>query len=113
MHAGVPPDHYKDGPLSTLKRCFDERSRVRVTVRRIDGVRGTLTGYLIAFDRHMNLVRCTVATVNGSTSWALVSLRDRNPLECGGGVVGRATRAQVLIDADESYTPRPRKRDSR
>ncbi len=43
------------GPLSVLKRCVDDKTRVRVILRGPVGIRGHCTGYLIAFDKHWNL----------------------------------------------------------
>lgn len=39
-----------------LRRCFLERKRVVVVVRRVNSTRGTCAGYLKAFDKHMNIV---------------------------------------------------------
>jgi small nuclear ribonucleoprotein (snRNP)-like protein len=44
------------GPFSVLHRAVARRQRVRVVVRYVDGIRGTLTGFLVAFDRHFNLL---------------------------------------------------------
>lgn len=44
------------GPFIVLLRCFRERRRVRVTVRRINSLHSVCTGQLRAFDKHMNLV---------------------------------------------------------
>ena len=44
------------GPLSFLHQLHTERKRIRVLVRYIDCIRGTLTGYLLAFDKHFNLI---------------------------------------------------------
>jgi len=44
------------GPLSFLHQIHIERKRIRVLVRYIDCIRGTLTGYLLAFDKHMNMI---------------------------------------------------------
>jgi small nuclear ribonucleoprotein (snRNP)-like protein len=49
-------DTYLDGPFTLLRRCFLARARVCVVVRRVNSVRGTLHGYLKAFDKHMNMV---------------------------------------------------------
>ncbi|ETW02795.1 hypothetical protein H310_05283 [Aphanomyces invadans] len=47
---------HKEGPLSLLHACLMARSRVVVVVRRICSIRGTCTGYLKGFDKHMNVV---------------------------------------------------------
>lgn len=44
------------GPFSVLHKCMMERKRVRVIIRYVNCVRGTMTGYVIGFDKHMNLI---------------------------------------------------------
>ncbi|XP_063701290.1 U7 snRNA-associated Sm-like protein LSm11 [Culicoides brevitarsis] len=44
-----------EGPLGTLKKYMDDRVRVRIYVRKEHGVRGTVTGFLEAFDKHWNV----------------------------------------------------------
>ncbi|PRW39383.1 U7 snRNA-associated Sm LSm11 [Chlorella sorokiniana] len=46
----------REGPMLLLKRCYQERARVRVVTRHARGVRGTSEGTLVAFDKYMNLV---------------------------------------------------------
>jgi len=45
----------KQGPMSVLQKCVENETRVKVTTRKLTGVRGTCTGVLIAFDKHWNL----------------------------------------------------------
>lgn len=44
------------GPLSLLYSIMANRQRARIMVRYVDCIRGTLTGYLIAFDKHFNMI---------------------------------------------------------
>ena len=44
------------GPLSLLYSIHSNNKRIRVMVRYVDCVRGILTGYLIAFDKHFNMI---------------------------------------------------------
>ena len=53
--AALAAEHEK-GPLSLLHDAFVKRQRVRVVIRYINGIRGTLTGYLLAFDKHFNML---------------------------------------------------------
>jgi small nuclear ribonucleoprotein (snRNP)-like protein len=46
----------KSGPLSLLYSIVANRQRARVMIRYVDCVRGTLTGYVIAFDKHFNMI---------------------------------------------------------
>ncbi|KAG0714662.1 U7 snRNA-associated Sm-like protein LSm11 [Chionoecetes opilio] len=43
------------GPLALLSRCRDDNARVKVYTRNHSEVRGVLTGYVVAFDKHWNL----------------------------------------------------------
>jgi small nuclear ribonucleoprotein (snRNP)-like protein len=47
---------HQTGPMSVLYMAFTQRQRICVVIRYVNGIRGTLTGYLIAFDKHMNLI---------------------------------------------------------
>ena len=47
---------HEKGPLSVLNKAFIGRKRVRILIRYVNGIRGTLTGYLVAFDKHMNMI---------------------------------------------------------
>ena len=44
------------GPLSVLYECMNNGIKAKIWVRRYKGLRGCLTGYIAAFDNHMNLV---------------------------------------------------------
>lgn len=47
---------YRTGPFSVLYRCFTERKRIKVLVRYVDCIRGTITGYIVGFDKHFNII---------------------------------------------------------
>jgi small nuclear ribonucleoprotein (snRNP)-like protein len=49
-------EHKSSGPLSLLYSIVANRQRARVMVRYADCIRGTLTGYLLAFDKHFNML---------------------------------------------------------
>lgn len=53
-----------EGPLGTLKKFMDDRVRVKIYVRKEHGVRGTITGFIEAFDKHWN-----VAVVDVEEQW--------------------------------------------
>ena len=52
VHVGM-----KEGPMSILWKAVEERKKVKVWTRSYKHVRGVCSGYVTAFDRHMNLVR--------------------------------------------------------
>lgn len=52
---------FEAGPLSVLHRF--QRQRIRVVVRYVNAIRGTLTGNLLAFDKHMNMILRNVVEV--------------------------------------------------
>ena len=56
VFTSLAAQYENSGPLSLLHSIHVQRQRVRVMVRYVDCIRGTLTGYLIAFDKHMNLL---------------------------------------------------------
>ena len=49
-------DCFQEGPLSILRRSQAEKLKVRVWTRSVRNIRGICTGYIVAFDKHMNLV---------------------------------------------------------
>lgn len=48
------------GPLQLLLDIMRAKDRARVVIRSRNGIRGTMVGYLLAFDRHFNLVLADV-----------------------------------------------------
>eukprot|EP00041_Stephanoeca_diplocostata_P029075 m.848628 g.848628 ORF g.848628 m.848628 type:complete len:534 (+) comp23489_c0_seq2:356-1957(+) len=57
------------GPLGVLHRAFRNRVRVSVHVRGHKSIRGTLTGVVIAFDKHCNMVLGDVTEVYTTTDF--------------------------------------------
>ena len=47
---------FDKGPLNILKRSVQEKLKVKVFTRNVRGMRGVCVGYVVAFDKHMNLV---------------------------------------------------------
>jgi small nuclear ribonucleoprotein (snRNP)-like protein len=47
---------FEVGPLSVLYKCMTERKRARVVMRYVNCIRGTMTGHVVGFDKHMNLL---------------------------------------------------------
>ena len=56
MFLAMASRYERSGPLSLLYSILARRQRVRVMVRYVDCIRGTLTGYLVAFDHHFNMI---------------------------------------------------------
>ncbi|KAH1005810.1 hypothetical protein HUJ04_006725 [Dendroctonus ponderosae] len=44
------------GPLALLRKYTTERTRIKIITRNEKGVRGYCMAYLLAFDKHFNLV---------------------------------------------------------
>ena len=44
------------GPVSLLRRCMEEKLKVLVVIRAAVSVRSRCKGYVIAFDKHFNMV---------------------------------------------------------
>jgi len=67
----------KDGPLGLLVECYEKRGRVLVWTRHAHGIRGTLVGFLLAVDKHFNMVlSCLLhfTRKNSTRVWRLVHL---------------------------------------
>uniref|UniRef100_A0A7M5V760 LSM domain-containing protein n=2 Tax=Clytia hemisphaerica TaxID=252671 RepID=A0A7M5V760_9CNID len=58
-----------NGPLSVLHDCMQYGIKAKVWVRRYKGLRGCLTGYIAAFDHHMNLALIDVEEVYTLETW--------------------------------------------
>lgn len=56
-------EQYQYGPLSILYESHIRRKRVRVLIRYVDCIRGTLTGHVLAFDKHLNMILVDVDEV--------------------------------------------------
>ena len=56
VFTAMAAQYENSGPLSVLHSIHVQRQRVRVMVRYVDCIRGTLTGYVLAFDKHMNMI---------------------------------------------------------
>lgn len=50
----------KESPLALLFQCMQQKVRVRIILRRAEGIRGSMDGYIRAFDRHFNLLMTDV-----------------------------------------------------
>lgn len=46
----------KNGPLGLLTECYNQQVQIKVWTRHSHGVRGSLIGFLSAFDKHFNMV---------------------------------------------------------
>ncbi|CAM9323696.1 unnamed protein product, partial [Discosporangium mesarthrocarpum] len=51
------------GPYSLLHRLHKEKRYSSVMVRRVNSIRGTCTGLIRAFDKHMNILLADVTEV--------------------------------------------------
>jgi small nuclear ribonucleoprotein (snRNP)-like protein len=54
-HLGIA-EKSTEGPLSVLRRAVMEKERMRVVLRRHNGLRGHCEGLITMFDKHFNLV---------------------------------------------------------
>ncbi|CAM9273813.1 unnamed protein product, partial [Ectocarpus sp. 12 AP-2014] len=52
----IAQEYAGSGPYSLLYRLHEENRRASVMIRRVNSIRGTCTGLIRAFDRHMNLL---------------------------------------------------------
>ena len=91
-------DCFQVGPMSLLRKCFRNQSRICVRTRAIAGVRGHVSGYLDAFDKHMNLilrnaVETQMVSVEGSDLLDLIHSGHRKP----------ASLKNLILRKDRTY----------
>merc|ERR1719419_179672 len=53
-------DEYEEGPLSLLRRAVKDGIRIRVWTRSHVYIRGICSGFLVAYDKHVNLAMTDV-----------------------------------------------------
>ncbi|KAK9498799.1 hypothetical protein O3M35_003356 [Rhynocoris fuscipes] len=63
-----------EGPLAVLRQCKENNLKIKVITRHETGIRGTLTGYIVAFDRLWN-----IAMKNVTESWIRKKSRKTPP----------------------------------
>ncbi len=56
MFTSIASTYEHAGPFSLLYNTFIKKQRIRIMIRYNDCVRSTLTGYLLAFDKHLNMI---------------------------------------------------------
>ncbi|GAB1607671.1 U7 snRNA-associated Sm-like protein LSm11 [Argonauta hians] len=52
--------HHNDGPLSLLRRCVYDKLRVKVWTRSAGYIRGFCRGFIVAYDKHLNMAMIDV-----------------------------------------------------
>jgi small nuclear ribonucleoprotein (snRNP)-like protein len=96
------------GPLSLLYSIVANRQRARVMVRYVDCIRGTLTGYLIAFDKHFNMILKDVEEIYSGriTKYPkAVEVADESDDRTVGSVASSNIDANISNNCHESHAP--------
>jgi len=83
-----------EGPLALLTSFFKQRVRVRVVIRGAAGVRGYCTGYMLAFDKHFNLVLQDVSEV-----YSRLEKREPHAQQRDNHIDGRVLRTEPVTDS--------------
>lgn len=82
----------KNGPVGLLAECYQHKLKVKVWTRHTHGVRGSLTGYLLAFDKHLNLVLRDIDEEYSVRRWIPRLVRKR----------GRSAHHQAIQENDNN-----------
>ncbi|XP_068202355.1 U7 snRNA-associated Sm-like protein LSm11 isoform X2 [Palaemon carinicauda] len=91
-----------EGPLAVLRRCQQENIRVKVYTRNQSEIRGLLTGYVIAFDKHWNLALRDVDEVfQKKIRCKTPALGDVSDFVCIGDLTIRGREISSASDSDD------------
>ena len=71
-------DRFDKGPFALLRDIHTKKQRVRVMVRYVDCIRGTLTGYVLAFDKHFNMILRDVDEVYSGRATKIGATDEKN-----------------------------------
>jgi small nuclear ribonucleoprotein (snRNP)-like protein len=93
----------KEGPLEILYNAMMRRKRIRVLVRYATSIRGTLTGHLLAFDKHCNMLLKDVDEVYSPVS------ENTDNMSTTEIEVNRRLRAYTGVARGEAWTCRHRR----
>ena len=92
-------DCFQVGPMSLLRKCFRNKSKISVRTRAIAGERGRISGVLDAFDKHMNLI------LRNAVETQLVKVEGSKLLESiYAGHPKPASLRGLILKKDKTYT---------
>ena len=87
-------DRFDKGPFALLRDIHTKKQRVRVMVRYVDCIRGTLTGYVLAFDKHFNMILRDVDEVYSGRATKAGATDEKNG---GIGIDGKLSNVEVEV----------------
>ena len=87
-------DRFDKGPFALLRDIHTKKQRVRVMVRYVDCVRGTLTGYVLAFDKHFNMILRDVDEMYSGRATKAGATDEKNG---GIGIDGKLSNVEVEV----------------